>query len=328
MASHLPLHQPLRFQPFFRNSAWGGQALRRFLGKNPPSGLPCGESWEVSDHPTHASVLATSTLFGSTLRQLMEDHREELLGPAAIRFDRFPWLIKLLDAHDWLSVQVHPNEKDVANWQPGEGAKTEAWLVLDAKPASLIYAGLKPGVGPDQFRAALTKGTVPDCLHRFTPSPGDLIYLPAGTVHAVGGGVLLAEIQQTSDATFRLFDWNRKDAQGRPRQLHVEEGLACIDWEQGPRDPIPSRLMEGLVGEWRTALVQSPYFTIDGLSRRSPFTLGGEGRLQALIVSAGQGRLENGDFVMAGDAWVLPARMPRVRVCPEGVIQGLSCALP
>ena len=123
--------------------------------------------------------------------------------------------MKFLDARDWLSVQVHPDEEAVLRLWPGEGAKTEAWFVLAADPGSRIYAGLEPGTDKAGFRAALQAGTVAKCLHHFEPRPGDCVFLPAGTVHAVGGGVLMAEIQQTSDATFRLFDWHRRDAQGK-----------------------------------------------------------------------------------------------------------------
>jgi mannose-6-phosphate isomerase len=310
----LPVDQPLRFQPLLRATAWGGRALARFLGKNLPAGARVGESWEVSDHPAHASVLATGSLYGHTLRRLMEEHREELLGPAAARFGRFPWLIKFLDARDWLSVQVHPDERAVRALLPGEGAKTEAWLVLDAQPGSLIYAGLAPGVGPTELREALRQRTVADCLHRFEPRPGDLVFLPAGTVHAVGGGVLLAEIQQTSDATFRLYDWDRIAADGKPRLLHIEQALASIDWSQGPVQP--------------AGAVRCPYFAVDRVRHTSAFAVGGDGRLQALIVAEGQGRFDNGDFVMAGDAWVLPARLPSMMLHVEGALSGLMCTLP
>lgn len=310
----IPLLQPLRFQPFFRSAAWGGRALARFLGKNLPADVPVGESWEVSDHAVHTSVLAAGTLAGHTLRQLMEKHREELLGDAADRFDRFPWLVKFLDARDWLSVQVHPDAQVVRRLLPGEGAKTEAWLVLDAQPGSLIYAGLRPGNGPAEVQAALKGGTVADCLHRFEPRPGDLVFLPAGTVHALGGGVLLAEIQQTSDATFRLYDWHRRDAAGQARPLHVEQALASIDWAQGPVAP--------------STQIRCPYFAVDCVRHDTTFTLGGVGRLQALIVTDGQGRLDNGDFVMAGDAWILPASLPSTILHVETPIAGLLCTLP
>src|SRR5262249_10596604 len=142
------------------------------------------------------------------------------------------------DACDWLSVQVHPDEQAVASLWPGEGPKSEAWFILDARPSSRIYLGLRPGIGPKEFRTALETGTAATCLNELQPRPGDLLYLSAGTVHAVGGGVLLAEIQQTSDATFRLFDWNRRDSQGKPRPLHIDKGLAAIHWNQGQINPV------------------------------------------------------------------------------------------
>src|SRR5207244_4153139 len=156
-----------------------------------------GESWEISDHPLHRSVVANTPLAGATLRHLMETRRDEMMGLASVRAT-FPLLVKYLDANDWLSVQVHPDEEAVKKLWPGEGSKTEAWFTVDAAPGSRIYAGLLPGVGERELRAALHAGTVAECLHSFEPHPGDCVLLPAGAVHAVGGGVLLAEVQQTS----------------------------------------------------------------------------------------------------------------------------------
>lgn len=321
MTLTLPLDQPLRFQPYLRPMAWGGRRLARFLGKNLPPAAAIGESWEVSDHPHHASIVATGNHAGHTLRHLMARQRDELLGPAALEHERFPWLIKLLDVHDWLSVQVHPNTERVQHLLPGEGAKTEAWLVLDAQPGSRVYAGLQPGIGQAELRDALAHGTVADCLYSFEPKRGDFLFLPAGTVHAAGGGVLLAEIQQTSDATFRLYDWDRKDAAGRPRELHIDKGFAAIDWSQGPRDPVAAQ-------RTRTGLVHCPHFEVDFVRQDTPLSLGGTGILQALIVVDGQGRLANGEFAMAGDAWVLPAQMPALTLHPEGTLAALVCSLP
>jgi mannose-6-phosphate isomerase len=316
-----PTHQPLRFEPFLRPMIWGGRRLAQFLGKNLATPEPFGESWEVSDHSIHQSRLATASDFGLTLRQLMERHRRDLIGPNAERFDRFPWLIKLLDASDRLSIQVHPDQEAVKKLWPGESAKTEAWLILDAAPTSRIYAGLKPGIGAAHLREALANGTVADCLHSFMPKAGDFVFIPAGTVHALGGGILLAEIQQTSDATFRLFDWNRVDAQGKPRPLHVEESLASIHWDQGPIEPIRA-------DDPRQPLVACPYFEIQRFRAGSPVELGGRDRLQTLIVTHGQGRFDNGEFVMPGDAWILPAALPRVRLHPDVPFSGLLCTLP
>lgn len=299
---------------------WGGRRIARYLGKNPPAGQPCGESWEVTDHPLHYSRLATASNYGVTLRQLMDRHRRDLLGQAADRFTVFPWLVKLLDANDWLSVQVHPDEEAVKKLWPGESAKTECWYVLDAEPTSRIYAGFNPGIGPQELRDALKRGAVTECLHSFTPIAGDFLFLPAGTVHAVGGGVMMAEVQQTSDATFRLFDWNRLDTKGQPRQLHVEESFASIHWDQGAVNPIAAT-------DPRRRLVTCAYFEIDRFACPSSCTLGKMNRLQALIVTQGQGRFDNGEFVMAGDAWVLPAAMPRMTLHADVPIAGLLCSL-
>src|SRR5262245_35988467 len=211
---------------------WGGRRLEAILGKPLSSDEPHGEAWDLSDHPLHRSVAATGPWMGKTLRHLMENERDGLLGPAAETHAVFPWLVKFLDCNDWLAVQVHPDEEAVRCLWPGEGSKTEAWFVLDAASGSRVYAGLRPGTDEACFRAALQAGTVAECLHCFEPKPGDCIFLPAGTVHAVGGGVLMAEVQQTSDATFRLFDW------GRPRPLHIDEALASIHWDHGPVEPI------------------------------------------------------------------------------------------
>jgi mannose-6-phosphate isomerase len=251
----------------------------------------------------------------------MEKEGENLLGAAAGTYAAFPWLIKFLDARDWLSVQVHPDDAAAQRLWPGEGGKTEAWLVLDAKPGSRIYAGLKPGVNEERFRAALHAGSVTDCLHDFEPRAGDCVFLTAGTVHAVGGGVLMAEVQQTSDATFRLFDWNRRDASGRVRPLHIEEGLACTDWTRGPVKPIPVEGFGQKDGVRRhQSLVRCPFFALDYMAESEPFVWGGAGRLQAAVVLHGRGRLATAwgeETVATGQCWLLPAAMPPATCRPE-----------
>jgi mannose-6-phosphate isomerase len=306
---------------------WGGRRLADVLGKPLPTAEPHGESWEVSDHALHQSIVASGPLAGTSLRRLMETRREELLGHAAEGHMQFPWLIKFLDAHDWLSVQVHPDEHAIRWLWPGEGSKTEAWFVLDAAPGSRIYAGLLPGVGAAQLLGAVKAGTVTECLHSFEPRPGDCLFLEAGTVHAVGGGVLLAEVQQTSDATFRLFDWNRRDAQGRSRELHVAESLACIDWTRGPLTPVHA---DGFTSRrrGRLELVRCRWFSLDYLGENEPFRCGGTRALQAMIVLAGRGSWANGEAVRTGQTWLLPAAMPAVECRPEGNLAMLVATLP
>ncbi len=351
---------PLRFVPYFRPMVWGGRRLGLVLGKQLPSDEPYGESWEISDHPLHRSRVACGPYAGQSLHELMETERQALLGAGHASQTTFPWLVKFLDACDWLSVQVHPDEKAVVKLWPGDGrpsgAKTEAWFVLDAAPGSRIYAGLLPGVDEKRLRAALEAGTVADCLHRFEPHPGDCVFLPAGTVHAVGGGVLLAEVQQTSDATFRLFDWNRRDAQGRSRPLHIEQALACIDWNRGPVRPVHVVDFAGLsvvsgpssVGEmnngplttdngplnsshFRQSLVRCPYLDWDYVRHGEPFTCGGEGLLQLLIILRGKGSLVTPaaqEELEAGQAWLLPASMPPLWIEPKSDLAALLCSWP
>jgi mannose-6-phosphate isomerase len=306
---------------------WGGRRLAS-LGKALPTAEPYGESWDVSDHPLHRSVTASGAAAGRSLRELMERERAALLGPAAEAYPTFPWLVKFLDACDWLSVQVHPNEVAVRRLWPGEGSKTEAWFILDAAPGSRVYAGLLPGTDEATLRKALKDGTVAECLHQFEPRPGDCVFLPAGTVHAVGGGVLMTEVQQTSDATFRLFDWNRRDAQGKARTLHVEEALACIDWRRGPVTPVRAAgFAEAGRESQRQTLVRCRYFTLEYVAGMEPITCGGEGSLQLMIVLRGRGRLGT-EAVTRGQAWVLPADLPRSRCQPDGPLAALLCTLP
>ena len=321
------METPLRFVPFLRPMVWGGRRLADALGKPLPTAEPYGESWEVSDHRLHRSAVASGPLAGRTLRQLMETGRRALLGPAAGAHETFPWLIKFLDADDWLSVQVHPDERAVRWLWPGEGSKTEAWFVLDAAPGSRIYAGLLPEVSPARLLAAVKAGTVTECLHSFEPRPGDCLFLQTGTVHAVGGGVLMAEVQQTSDATYRLFDWNRRDAQGKSRELHVAESLACIDWQRGPVAPVRAADF-GSRRRARQALVSCPFFALEHVQEARPFTLGGSGKLQAAVVLAGRGCWTGGEELHTGQTWVLSAALPPVECRPDGWLSLLLATLP
>jgi mannose-6-phosphate isomerase len=320
------LKSPLRFEPFVRPMVWGGRRLER-LGKLLSTSDPYGESWEVSDHALAQTTVAEGPWAGWSLRRLMIGHKTDLLGPAATRHQSFPWLFKFLDADDWLSVQVHPDENAAKILWPGEGPKNEAWFVLSAEPHSRIYAGLLPEIGPQELRAAVNQGTVTSCLHSFAPKPGDFLYLPAGTVHAVGGGILLAEIQQTSDATFRLFDWNRHDAQGQSRPLHLEQSLACIDWTRGPITPIHVPEYARADAPARRPLAQTPYFQVEFVQDQAAFTLGGQGQLQAFCVLSGRATLESGETFLPGQVWILPAAMPGRSCRPETFVGGISCSL-
>lgn len=274
--------EPLFFEPYFRPQIWGGRRLESILHKAlPPTGT-FGESWEVSAHPHHVSRVAGGDFAGQSLDQLTARYPAELLGHSSAK--RFPLLVKFLDCEELLSVQVHPNDEQAGPLAGEEQGKSEAWYVIAAEPGARVYAGLKPGVDRSKLTESLAKGTVAECLHQFTPQAGDVIDLPAGTVHAVGGGVLLAEVQQSSDATFRLFDWNRVGPDGKPRALHIDPALAAIDWSAGPVAPIRSQAKSsGSAGE----LVRSPYFLLDRLDVSGSIRLSATGRMRILIAVAG-----------------------------------------
>jgi mannose-6-phosphate isomerase len=328
------LDAPLRFTPFLRPIVWGGRRLASHLGKMLPSGDAYGESWEISDHAAHHSVVARGRWAGSTLRHLMEQHRDALLGSAAANCPRFPWLIKFLDACDWLSVQVHPDESAVARLGLPDGSKTEAWFIIDALPGSRIYAGLLPGVNESSLRAAVAAGKVIECLASFEPAKGDCVFLPAGTVHAVGGGVLFAEVQQTSDVTFRLFDWNRSDALGRQRQLHVEEAMACIHWRQEPIVPVRAEpFATGAVSavSFSQPLVRCHAFHLDYLQFTGTTSCDATSGLRALIVLAGRGRLVfpgGAEEVMSGQVWLFPAALATAQCRADETMHCLLSSLP
>ena len=220
---------PLIFEPIFKERVWGGRNLERLYGKPLPPNVPIGESWEITDRPEGVSVIANGPLKGRDLRWLMENHQEELLGSAASHDGRFPLLVKILDAQQKLSVQVHPPASVAA--ELGGEPKSEMWYVTDAAPDADIFVGLKSGVTRDRFEQKIGDGSVADCLHRIETKPGDAIYLPSGRLHAIGAGNVIFEIQQNSDTTYRVFDWNRVGLDGQPRELHLEQAMLSIDFE-------------------------------------------------------------------------------------------------
>jgi len=224
------LDQPLFFQPLFVERVWGGNRLEKLLGKPLPPNKVIGESWELSDRPDEQTAVAGGPNDGWTLRKLMERAPTELLGEAlaARRPPFFPLLIKFIDAGQDLSVQVHPDDEDCRKLGLADRGKTECWVVLHADPGSRINRGLKPGVTREAFEQALKAGRVAETLNYFPARPGDVIAIPPGMVHAIGAGILLAEIQQNSDLTFRVHDYDRKGLDGKPRPLHLPQSLAVI----------------------------------------------------------------------------------------------------
>jgi mannose-6-phosphate isomerase len=316
------------FTPIFKRIRWGGRRLSSVLGKSIGPEDDYAESWEVSDHGDDQSVVCTGSYEGWTLSRLVREQNLPLFGRHA-GLSQFPLLIKYLDANEALSVQVHPDDQLAKEFDPTENGKTEAWVILAAEPDSRLYVGLQQGVSEADLRAAIAEGDLERLLHSFVVQPGDCVFVPAGTVHAIGAGVLLAEVQQSSDITFRLYDWNRVGADGRPRELHVERALRCIDFSRGPVNPVtPRPISSAADGE---QLVNSEYFAIDRYRNAAPFSLPSGEEPHVLMALSGSGRLKTSDGSLSltvGQTVLLPAEREAVRIEPIEELTILDAYLP
>lgn len=275
--------EPITFEPLYMTRVWGGRTLDEVYGRKLPDSQPYGESWEVTDRPDEQSVITEGPLAGATLHDLWTQQRDELFGPG-LGGERFPLLIKILDARDDLSIQVHP-PADIAPSLSGE-PKTEMWYIADTAPGAKLYIGLKKGVTREQFAAAIEDGTVDQVVHAVEPEVGQSIFIPSGRLHAIGAGLLIYEIQQNSDTTYRVFDWNRVGLDGLPRDLHVNESMACIDFsdtEPGMDEP------DG------HTLATCEYFAVDQLELPEGAALANPDQDRFSIVTVVEGKLRGSD---------------------------------
>ncbi|MEN1680260.1 MAG: type I phosphomannose isomerase catalytic subunit [Planctomycetota bacterium] len=324
--------KPLTFQPLLKQYLWGGRRLGSLLAKPIGDGDDYAESWELVDHGEDQSVVADGSLAGRTLAQLVTEHGAELFGRHHLvdgqPRKQFPLLFKFLDACRTLSVQVHPNDEQGAKLDPPDLGKTEAWLVLATEPGGKIYAGLKAGVDRGALSAAIAEGRCDECLHAFEPAAGDCVFIPAGTVHALGEGLVIAEIQQASNTTFRLFDWNRVGKDGKPRPLHVEESLEVTDYARGPVSPqTPEKLPGGI-----ERLVACDKFVLDRrfIAGRGP-AIGGDDRFHILSTIEGDAELfwQDESIAMPLGATVLaPAAAGEFHIDSDGGATVLDMYLP
>ena len=311
---------PLTFLPIFKERIWGGRNLARLYGKELPGTGPIGESWEISDRPGDESIIANGPLAGQTLRWLMQKHGGELLGAMSPRPERFPLLVKILDAQEKLSLQVHP-PADLAEALGGE-PKTEMWYVAEAGPNAELFVGLKQGATREEFEKKLTDQTVADCFHRIKVKAGDAMFLPSGRVHALGAENVIFEIQQNSDTTYRVFDWNRVDAKsGKPRDLHIAPSLASIDFQDFEPSLLPAQYLSDGPSQHRP-LVKDPLFhaSVRKLNAGDPLRLP-EGKMQILGMVEGRLRVVTSqatEILDPGKFCLIPACCRNVMLQAEG----------
>jgi len=322
---------PLRLEPIYQYCLWGGRRLSRLLSAPLPGDGSIGEAWVLSDRTDHQSVVANGPLKGQTLGQLMEQFREQVMGNLTSRFRRFPLLLKFLDAHEMLSVQVHPSEDPSELISAGDMAKTEAWVVIEAEEGSQIYAGLKPGTTAGNLRQSLGDGTIVEHLMSIAPKPGDAVFIPAGTVHTLGNGVVVFEVQQNSDVTFRLYDWGHIDPETKaPRPLQVDQALACIEFGASNSGLVTPRVEITSPVE-RERLFDCPAFLLWRVRGQEAFTVGAAGEPRVLVGITGTGQIicdGTPHAVGRGDVWLLPAEAGECVFQPGDEVTMLEIAIP
>jgi len=300
---------PFRFNPVYKDYLWGGSRIPKVFNRDMPDGI-YAESWEISTHPDGSTTIANGPLAGQTLSDLLPEHKTELLG-THVKGDDFPLLIKLIDARDKLSVQVHPNDGNAA--AVDGDPKTEMWYFLEGDAGAQIYCGLKPGIGKEEFQQAMETKTCGDILQSIPAVNGEAVFVPGGRVHAIGTGCLILEIQQNSNTTYRLYDWDRTDAEGNSRDLHIDKALQVIDWENNGD---PHCEVNG------TTIESCEYFQLDRyeLTEETAFPNLGKS-FQALFVAEGEGviRWTNGEEKLSiGQSWLVPAGLGDFELIPEG----------
>jgi mannose-6-phosphate isomerase len=321
---------PLKFEPIYQYRIWGGRRLSSLLSKPLPAKDPVGEAWILSDRDDLPSKVSEGKLKGQTIAQLLTHSRHQIMGKLNGNFKRFPLLLKFLDCQQVLSVQVHPSDDKTKYIPKGDTGKTEAWVVLVTGEKSIIYAGLKNGVTEDKLKASLTKHHVADELAHFKPKVGDSVLIEAGTVHTLGD-VVVFEIQENSDATYRLYDWDRIDAKtGKRRPLQVKKAMACIDFDKteiGPVNPVV-KSDEPVHTE---KLIENKHFNMCRITSEYPFMVGKEALPRILVCVDGEGDVESmNEFysIKRGEVMLLPAIAGACPFVPKGTVTLLEIALP
>jgi mannose-6-phosphate isomerase len=310
---------PLKFKPVFKERIWGGSRIRDVLGLDFSPLTSCGEAWVLSGVPGSQSVAANGFLKGNELNELVEIYMDDLLGEELFEKHReeFPLLIKFIDANDYLSIQVHPDDALAAQRKLGNG-KSEMWYILQADPGAGLFTGFNREMNREKYLRHFETKTLKEILNREEVKAGDAFYIPAGRVHALGPGILLAEIQQTSDTTYRIYDWDRVDLQGKSRELHTELALDAIDFRHYPSYRENVRKQDNAA----VTVADTPFFTTNLISFSKPFVKDYTSRDSfTLFVCIGGSALVDYDQghvpLSRGETMLIPAELDRVILCPQ-----------
>jgi len=324
------MYYPIKFKPVYKDYIWGGRYFEKF-NRELPEGI-LAESWELSCHKNGVSIVSNGGLEGKTLPEIIKADSENILGTKfPINCKEIPLLIKLLDANDRLSVQVHPDDSYATVYEEGCLGKNEMWYIMDVKPGAKLVAGLKTGVTKEKFAKAINENRIEECLWEVEVKPGDVINIPAGLVHSIGAGIVIAEIQQTSDITYRVFDYNRVDSQDVRRPLHLEKALEVINFKAGPRR-VKCKGINVKVNENcnKTVFLANEYFACERYDVNGSFDEKCDGsKFYIFICIEGDGKIETDDMVVsfkAGETIFMPAALGAYRLC--GNFKALKTYIP
>lgn len=315
---------PLKFAPIYKKRVWGGCNLSIVLGRELPLEGTIGESWELSANEGAVSSISNGCFRGMTLAELISTYSKEILGEGYQCFqEKFPLLFKYIDANDKLSLQVHPPDKYALS-SDGELGKTEAWYILQAKPGAKLVHGLKEGINSKCFLQAIKNNCLEDMLNEIEVKAGDVLFVPAGTVHAIGEGLVIAEIQQNSDVTYRIFDWNRLGSDEKPRQLHIEKALDVINFSKGVDHSLSSGITVDEDGFRTTFHVHCAYFTLELLDiYKRCHCAKRPKRFEVLMCIGGDFEIQFNDqkeTLSVGETVLIPASLEGYDIVGEGKI--------
>lgn len=302
---------PLFFEPVYKETVWGGDKLSTLFNRTIPT-KHTGESWEIASHKNGTSVVANGKYKGMMLDQLINEHKEEVLGSCK-EYSKFPLLVKIIDANDKLSIQVHPNDEYAKINENGELGKSEMWYILDAKEDAKLVLGTKKGVSKKDFKEAALNGTLEEYIEEIKVKAGDVINIPAGMLHAIQDGIVLAEIQQNSDTTYRVYDWNRVGLDGKPRELHMDKALDVIDFQ----GKLQSKKVDGIgIEEGNNKLtyyIANKYFAVERLDLKDKWMDDTDNiifYLYTCIEGEGIIKYKDGSFEFrSGQSFMIPASL-------------------